>query len=293
MKTSLSHLPPENQQELSDIVSRIKSVAEPEKIILFGSYATGKNVNDQYTKEDTKYDYVSDYDILLLYKDTDLEYYEIEDKILQTYEYKAPLSLIILHVDAINNQLSVGDYFLEEILEKGVLLYDSGSTTFVIPQKLTSEEKVNKVKADFEFYFSNGAKFLRHATIELEDSEAEKGNPNLAAYFLHQATESFYSMMLLVYSGYKPKAHNLDKFRKLIKQLAVEITEVFPIIENDKYELYLFDLMKRAYISAKYKRSFVVSYQDVQDLIKRVTHLKNITQRLCIQRITNLQITNL
>ncbi|MFD1185271.1 HEPN domain-containing protein [Pontibacter rugosus] len=293
MKTSLSHLSLENQQELSDIVTRIKSIAMPEKIILFGSYATGKNVNDQYTKEDTRYDYVSDYDILILYKDTDLEYYEIEDKILQTYEYKAPLSLIILHIDAINNQLKVGDYFLEEMLENGVLLYDSGSSTFVTPQKLTKEEKLDKVKADFEFYFSNGSKFLRHAKIELDDSRKEEVSPNLAAYFLHQATESFYSMMLLVYSGYKPKAHNLDKFRKLIKQLAVEITEVFPIVEKDRHELYLFDLMKRAYISAKYKRSFVVSYQDVEELLQRVAHLREITKLLCDSKIESIQNSNL
>jgi len=253
----------------------------PEKIILFGSYATGKNVNDRYTEDATTFDYVSDYDILVLYYETELEYYEIEDKVLQTYKYKAPLNLIIQHIGAVNNKLSNGDYFFKEIIDSGILLFDSGNIDFVPPKTLSNEELRRKAKDDFEFFFSNGSKFLQHAIIDFENSKARSEKPNLSAYFLHQAAESFYSMLLLVYTGFKPKTHNLDKFRKLNKQMAVEITEIFPLHVQDKREVYLFELLKRAYIGGKYKRDFEVSYKDVDDLILRVEKLKEVTERLC------------
>lgn len=48
MKTSLSHLPQIKQEQILQIVEIIKEVAAPEKIILFGSYALGKYVDDNY-----------------------------------------------------------------------------------------------------------------------------------------------------------------------------------------------------------------------------------------------------
>lgn len=288
MKTSLAHLPIRNQQELASIVDKIKTVAMPEKVILFGSYATGKNVNDKYVKDATTFNYVSDYDILVLYKQTDLEYFEIEDRILNTYEFEAPLNLIIQQIDAVNNRLSVGDYFLDEILVKGIILYDSGTTHFVEPKQLSADEKIEKVKAYFEFYLDNGNQFLELAIDGFKRVKASNKRANLIAYLLHQATESYYSMILLVYSGYKPKSHNLDKFRKLVKQLSTEITEVFPIVEKDKHELFLFDLLKRAYIGGKYKRDFEVTYQDVEDLIVRVSRLREVAEQLCKERIAAL-----
>ena len=68
MKTSLDHLPEKTRTELTAIVERIKEIEEPEKIILFGSHASGRAVNDTYYKEGIKYDYISDYDILVLYE---------------------------------------------------------------------------------------------------------------------------------------------------------------------------------------------------------------------------------
>ena len=289
MKSSLSYLPHQNQQELESIVNRIKSVAMPEKIILFGSYATGKNVNDSYIEDDTTFDYVSDYDILVLYKETELEYYEIEDKVLQTYQYKAPLNLIIQHIGAVNNKLSSGDYFFKEIIDSGVFLFDSGNIDLAPPKILSTEELKRKAEGDFTFFFNNGSKFLQHAIIDFENSKARSEKPSLAAYFLHQAAESFYSMLLLVYTGFKPKTHNLDKFRKLNKQMAVEITEVFPINVQDKREIYLFELLKRAYIGGKYKRDFEVSYKDVEDLILRVSKLKDVTEQLCKLKVNTFK----
>ena len=51
MKKLLSHLPQEKQNIILDIVQAIVEKIKPEKIILFGSYATGKWKEDEYTEE--------------------------------------------------------------------------------------------------------------------------------------------------------------------------------------------------------------------------------------------------
>ena len=56
MKTSLSHLPQIKQEQILQIVDIIKEVVAPEKIILFGSYTSGKYVEDNYLEDITRYE---------------------------------------------------------------------------------------------------------------------------------------------------------------------------------------------------------------------------------------------
>ena len=77
MKTSLSQLPkplpPAKLKELAIIKQLIVERFEKEdhdfkleKIILFGSYARGKWVEDSYVQDGTTYEYKSDFDILVV-----------------------------------------------------------------------------------------------------------------------------------------------------------------------------------------------------------------------------------
>ena len=64
MKTTLSHLPEDKQEELKTITEIILSKIPAEMIILFGSHARGDRVED--FQENTEY--VSDYDIFVITK---------------------------------------------------------------------------------------------------------------------------------------------------------------------------------------------------------------------------------
>ncbi|MCF0075300.1 nucleotidyltransferase domain-containing protein [Dyadobacter sp. CY261] len=65
MKTSLTHLPQHKQEELKTLTEIIQAKVPAEMIILFGSYARGDWVEDFQEK----YEYVSDFDILIVTKD--------------------------------------------------------------------------------------------------------------------------------------------------------------------------------------------------------------------------------
>ena len=65
MKSTLSHLPQTKQDQLKALTRIILDKVPAEMIILFGSYARGDWVEDYQEK----YEYVSDFDILIITKD--------------------------------------------------------------------------------------------------------------------------------------------------------------------------------------------------------------------------------
>jgi uncharacterized protein len=68
MQTSLSHLPDHKQEQLPNITDTIVRTVDPEKVILFCSNATGRWVEHYYKKANIVYEYISDYDILVITK---------------------------------------------------------------------------------------------------------------------------------------------------------------------------------------------------------------------------------
>ena len=63
MNTSLEHLPDYKQRQLKEIAGIIVKAVDPEKVILFGSHATGRWVEHRYTEDGITYEYISDYDL--------------------------------------------------------------------------------------------------------------------------------------------------------------------------------------------------------------------------------------
>lgn len=63
MNTSLEHLPEHKQKQLREIAGIIVKAVDPEKVILFGSHATGRWVEQRYTEGGIIYEYISDYDL--------------------------------------------------------------------------------------------------------------------------------------------------------------------------------------------------------------------------------------
>ncbi len=161
MKTSLSHLPESKQQEISETVEIIKEVLAPEMIILFGSYAKGKQVNHKYVSEGVTYEYISDYDFLVVLKESIEKTYIGESIILnKTDIFETPVNLEIHGIDYINKGLEIGEYFFTDIIKEGIVLYDTGNVKFVEPRELTSAEKREKAERYFDNWFPQANEFL-------------------------------------------------------------------------------------------------------------------------------------
>lgn len=285
MKTSLDHLPADKQEQILQIVAMIKEVAKPEKIILFGSHARDNYVAHKYFGRDgTRYDFFSDYDFLVVTKKNSMQTYEIENQIEDKWHSrKIPINIELHEIDYINEGLSFGQYFFTEIIEDGILLHDTGNFDFAKPRILTPEEQRAIAQRYYNIWFSKGEGFLKVANYCLKE-----GDYKIGVFNLHQAAECFFIVILLVFTGYKPKTHNLWKLRRRTKAYSAELFLVFET-EINKNDNHLFDLLKRGYIDARYKTEFSISGKELEELIEKVKQLKEIVQDISMKKIESLK----
>ncbi len=196
MKESISHLTENKQHEIRIIAEIIKEVVNPEMIILFGSYARGSFVEDRYISNGIKYEYVSDYDFLVVTKNNPEKTYEQESKIMAKADrFEPPVNLEIHDIDYINKGLEWGEYFWVDIITEGILMYDKGSVAFSKPRILTPAEQKEKAQRYFDKLFSKADTFLQFSRTALTQKVFD-----IATFQLHQAAECLYYVTLLVFT---------------------------------------------------------------------------------------------
>jgi HEPN domain-containing protein len=273
MKTSLSHLPETKREQIIQVAKAIEELFHPQMIILFGSYAKGTYVEDRYTEEGTIYEYVSDYDFLVVMENEAIKDYLIRDKITNRFHFHTPINIISHTMDYVNQGLAFGQYFFTDIVSEGILLHNSDNYGFVEPKKLSIDEEREKAQ---EFLIDGVNAFRRNSYKK-------------AAFELHQAAEGFFNTTLLVFTGYKPKTHNLDKLRGYVKALSSELYLVFlnPRLSFE-HERHLFDLLKRGYIDARYKQDYYISKDETEELVNRLNYMKATVESLCKSKIAFL-----
>ncbi|MFQ5613254.1 MAG: nucleotidyltransferase domain-containing protein [Anaerolineae bacterium] len=101
------------QKTIEDILLRIITGYAPQKVILFGSYAYGQPSEE------------SDIDLLII-KDTDkrpLERWIELKRLLRDRNRSVSISPLVYTPEELENRLARKDFFIQEILEKGKVLY--------------------------------------------------------------------------------------------------------------------------------------------------------------------------
>ena len=100
---------------MTKINQTVKSLKKykPEKIILFGSYAWGKPKKD------------SDIDILIIKKTKKNHYKRIPEAKKYLHGIDHAFDILVMNPEEVKKRLSLGDFFIEEIIKKGKILYES------------------------------------------------------------------------------------------------------------------------------------------------------------------------
>ena len=121
MKTALDFLPRHKQDQIMMITDIIREAAEPEMIILFGSYAKGTYVEHRYVGGDgILYEYVSDFDFLVVVKQHTITLSDLEDIVHRKIHFLDPPVNIEMHdIEYINEGLRFGQYFFTDIVREG------------------------------------------------------------------------------------------------------------------------------------------------------------------------------
>lgn len=282
MNTSLAHLPEYKQEQLKEITRIIVESVDPEKVILFGSHATGRWVEHRYVSGGIMFEYISDYDILVITKaGEERKEYELQDLIENRVNYKTPVTVILHDIEFINKMLSEGQYFFSDIENEGILLYDAGNIPLADRKPLSPADAQRIAQEDFDHWYNSSLEFLLGAKFYFD-----RNSLNIGAFNLHQATERAYHAVSLVFTGYKPKTHNLGKLKRYTKRFSEELLAVFP--ENSKHERHLFDLLKRGYLDARYKKDYRITVEEFQELLERVQKVQQIAREISFNKIAEI-----
>lgn len=299
MTDSREHLPEGKRRELGFIVEALREGFEfavarrtmPRlrggkllKIILFGSYARGDWVEDPVGR------YFSDYDLLMVVDREELtdvpEFWakteeHLLDELASGERLRTPVSLIYHSLDDVNEKLRLGRYFFMDIVRDGIVLFEEPGHDFAEPRPLSPEEALRETKDYFEEWFESAGAFLKGANYYLGIER-----PKEAAFQLHQATERFYHCLFLVRTLYSPKTHNLNQLRQLAEAVEPRLKEVWP--RSTKFERRCYELLRDAYVKARYSRHYRISDEQLSWLSERVELLQAIVRELCETRIAEL-----
>jgi predicted nucleotidyltransferase/HEPN domain-containing protein len=299
MKDNVDHLPEGKRRELAFVVELVRDGfafaigrrTMPKlrggrllKIILFGSYARGDWVEDPVGR------YFSDYDLLVIVDREELtdvpEFWaKTEQRLLEELasgtQLRTPVSLIYHSLDDVNEKLGLGRYFFIDILREGILLFEEPGHSFAEPRPLSPAEALKETQDYFDEWFESAGNFYR-----LAEQARAGGMSKEAAFLFHQTTERFYHCLFLVRTLYSPKSHNLNQLRQLAESIEPRLKHVWP--RGTKAERRCYELLRKAYVEARYSRHYRISEDQLAWLSGRVALLKTIVQELCEQRISDL-----
>ena len=283
MKTTLPKLPEHKQAEIKAIVrALIPRFVEIEMIILFGSYARGTWVEDKYMENGNTYEYKSDYDLLIIlskngHANSDSVTSGISNR-LNELNLATPVHPIYHGMEFVNNELREGSYFFGDIKKEGILLFTTSRYQLADKRDMSPAEVQAKAQRDFDNWFESANKFYKTFNFSFNEGDLKE-----AAFLLHQVTERYYGAIQLVFTGYKPKTHNIEELGNLAKACSMEFGKAFP--QASPQERLRFELLKKAYVDARYNMDYKISKEDLDYLSERVQVLRKLTEEICKEKI--------
>jgi HEPN domain-containing protein/predicted nucleotidyltransferase len=265
-------------------VEIIRGNFDVEMIILFGSYARDEAVEER-APNGHHFRYQSDFDLYVLMKGRKdaarvNRNKQLRDRLRR--EIQTPIQIVSETVGHFNHCLSLAQYFYIDIKKEGIVLYDSQRYQLVEPKELNIKQRRKKAEKYFGYWFKGANSFLIDFQACFDREDYEK-----AAFELHQAVERFYSAILLVFTDHRPKLHDIEELEKRVSRLEPMFLTVFP--RTTKEEERLFELLRKAYIEARYNPSYKITHDELAWLAARVKKLQKLTRQACKSRIESFK----
>jgi predicted nucleotidyltransferase len=301
MRTDVDHLPPAKQRELERVLQILMAefdaitarATQPwrrngkiYKIILFGSYAR----NDWVDEPENGYQ--SDFDLLIVVSHRDLTeiadyWYVAEDKILRDQAIGRPVNIIVHSLEEVNQALRRGEYFWVDIARDGIALYELPQHGLAAPMPASPTDALELASGYFEEWLPAIGRSLATAETQAKQGSDALGWRKDAAFTLHQATERAYACFLLVRTLYFPRSHNIKFLRSLAEDNEPRLIEAWP--RATKLDRRRFELLKRAYVEARYSASYAIGATDLEALTSSVRLLRDIVEQVSRERLDQLR----
>lgn len=301
MRKDIDHLPPIQQAELervkqllmAEFSAAIARATQPWKkngkilkIILFGSYS-----RDDWVDEPAN-GYQSDFDLLIIVSHKDLTdiadyWYVADDKIQRDTSIARPVNIIVHTLQDVNQALTRGEYFWVDIARDGLELYGLPSNPLAAPMPLSPADAFEMAGGYFARLKASVENWLRMSELAMAEGDCADWR-NKAAFNLHQATETAYACFLLVKTLYFPRSHNIKFLRSLAEDNEPRLITAWP--REERVDRRRFELVKRAYVEARYSASYEISNDDLAEIAASVRALRDIVEQVCRERVDELRL---
>jgi predicted nucleotidyltransferase/HEPN domain-containing protein len=260
------------RRHLDAIVEMIRAAVDVEIIVLYRNHARGDWV------EDVRGQKFSDYDILVIVdspakvEDIDL-WSSIRDR-ADNLVRRNHVQIIVHDIGDVNQQLEHGWYFFVDVEKEGIMLYNAGRHSLAEARPKTQAERRAFAPQCFDEYMGTADDFYSSGLTLIE-----KGQNKTAAFQLYQATEHYYKCAILVITAYWPKEHNIKYLGKQCTNIDPAFCDIFPV--NPRAEKRRLELLKEAYVKARYSLTWRISREDVEVLAQRIAVLREQARTVC------------
>lgn len=256
------------------------------KVILFGSYA-----RDDWVDEPEN-GYQSDYDLLIIVSHPDLTdiadyWYVAEDKILRDTAIARPVNIIVHTLQEVNQALSRGEYFWVDIARDGIVLYELPGSALATPRPLTPADACEMAGKYLIEWLPSTDRALTTAQEQALKGADDLGWRKEAVFSLHQATERAYICFLLVRTLYFPRSHNIKFLRSLAEDSEPRLIQAWP--RATRIDRRRFELLKRAYVEARYSASYEIGNEDLDALLQSARALREMVETVSRERVETLR----
>ncbi len=280
MNTSLKHLSPVQRRQLDAAIKVIIDVISPEKIILFGVYGVA---GDAALYTQMLPSALTPFDLLIVTnRSENRSDYQIQDQCENSCRNIARITTVVHDIAYVNRQIRARQYFFSMVLMEGIMLYDAGTIPLEKPALPNFEEVRLTAEKDLERWAGQASAFFNSAKFNMQRKEWKT-----AMFLLHQAAEQIYQAILLVFNGYKPTTHNLDKLRRYTNRLSIGLASLFR--RDNEHEEHLFQLLASGYVQARYKEDYMISEEEVTEIAAKIGQLLDIAERVCRNHFLSLE----
>jgi uncharacterized protein len=302
MKTSLDHLPLAKRCELEHVTAVLTEEFEKArvkgdqrwrrsgkilKLILFGSFSRDDWVDEPHNG------YQSDWDLLIIVNHerlTEIEdfWWEAEERLLHDEAVGRPVNIIVHTLAQVNQALKQGAYFWVDVVSDGVMLFERPRYQLATPQPLTPLQAYEMAMKYFDRYRVIVSHRLETFHFQFGQHRDDLSWRREAAFMLHQAVEASYACLLLTQTLYLPRSHNIKFLRSLSEGLDKRLIPAWP--RETKKDTSRFELLKRAYVEARYSEHYKIDAEQLDALTKCAEELQRIVGRVCQERLEELRV---
>jgi HEPN domain-containing protein len=168
-----------------------------------------------------------------------------------------------------------------------VVLLDTAEAEFVEPRPMSADVAWAEASAYFEAAMGYVERRFRGYELEAKEGWDDAEWRRDAAFMMHQIAERLYHAVLMVFTLYVPKSHNLIFLRKRTDPFDPRLREVWPT--ETKFQKRSFELLRAAYVKARYSPHYRVSNEELEWMASRVRLLEQVVKDACAKRLLAIQ----